>query len=65
MTTIAEDSEKNKFINEMDDKLDTIYKILSLNSRDKSAINNLNEILNNRLDISNSLLPVSKSVEGE
>ena len=65
MTTIVEDSEKNKFINEMDDKLDTIYKILSLNSRDKSAINDLNKILNNRLDISNSLLPVSKSVEGE
>ena len=65
MDKITPDLDPDEFISDVNDRLDTIYKILSLNYKDKSAINNLNRIIKNRLDFSKSLLPISKSIEGE
>ena len=65
MSAFSPDLDPDKYIKEMDDRLETIYKILSLNYKDKPALNNLNKTLKNRLDFSKSLLPISKSIEGE
>ena len=55
----------DKFISEIENKIGTIYKKLLHKSGDKSSINSFNKIIKNFIDINKTLLPISKSLEGD
>ena len=55
----------DKFISEIENKIGTIYKKLLHKPGDNSSINSFNKIIKNFIDINKTLLPISKSLEGD
>ena len=58
-------SNTGKFISEIENNIEPIYKILLQKPQDKQSINSFNKIIKNSIDIKKALLPISKSLEGD